>query len=127
MHDKDKGWGDSKSWNEKYLDSFAKERKKVPDGDKMGEEEQQRIALLVGTRAEKLKIRPTKAGALDALLCEDIAAARVKLMQDLLENPGILKAARMVMDGKGLEDYEDEEEGDGQEEASNAEGETTDA
>ena len=118
--DKDKGWGDSESWSIKYLTAFVKERKKVMDGDKMAEEEQQRIAMLVGTRAEKLKIRPAKAGALAALLCEDIAAARVKLMQDLIENPGILKAARMVMEGKGLEDYEDEEEAEDLEEACGA-------
>lgn len=95
---------------------FIKERKEPHCAADMSANEERNIALLVGTKAMNLRIPPSKAGKLAALLCEDFHAARAQLLEDMINNPNILKAARMVMEGKGLEDYEDEDAGEPSEE-----------
>jgi hypothetical protein len=94
------GWGkDVDGWDLDFLKAFEKRRasrKSAAVINATDDDEAMKVALLVASKAQKLGIKAERAGKLAALLADDFRDTRVQLMQDLIENPNVLEAARTV-------------------------------
>lgn len=116
------GWAkDVDGWDAEFIRAFEKRRasrKSVAVVNATDDQEAMKVAMLIASKAQKLGIKAERAGKLAALLADDFRDARVQLMQDMINNPNILEAARTVwleeQEGR-VSDGEVEEEEAGEE------------